>query len=314
MTRRFLYTTAIVGALMSSPAFAADIARKAPPPAPLPPPVQDWSGIYSGIEGGYGWGGEGLENNFQSFDLGNQNVFNSLANFPFATVVFPPFAGPGVGPFNNIDSSGWLFGGFIGAQKQWGNWVIGLEADYDWASITGSANSTGTRFELVAVPVNLFPFTPVFVEGADVTRSVRIDTKIDQLATVRGKAGWAFWQNWMIYGTGGFALAHQQVNINATEHVHLIDFSIDEVSDFTRFSNSVGGQTMLGWTIGAGIDYKWQIDPGSAWVFGLEYLHYGFPKNTIGLSDNFGVANNFVSNSQSIDVIKGRISYLFSIH
>ncbi len=38
-------------------ATAADLGRpvyKAPPPAP--PPMQDWSGIYSGWEGGYGWG------------------------------------------------------------------------------------------------------------------------------------------------------------------------------------------------------------------------------------------------------------------
>jgi outer membrane immunogenic protein len=37
---------------------AADLgvrpAYKAPPP--VAPPVQDWSGVYVGLEGGYGWG------------------------------------------------------------------------------------------------------------------------------------------------------------------------------------------------------------------------------------------------------------------
>jgi outer membrane immunogenic protein len=35
-------------------ASAADLPRKAP--AYVPPPVADWSGVYVGLEGGYGWG------------------------------------------------------------------------------------------------------------------------------------------------------------------------------------------------------------------------------------------------------------------
>src|SRR5207245_1014073 len=36
------------------PAMAADMPRKAPRPAEAI--ISDWSGIYAGIEGGYGWG------------------------------------------------------------------------------------------------------------------------------------------------------------------------------------------------------------------------------------------------------------------
>jgi len=34
----------------------ARVVYKALPP--LPPPVQDWSGVYVGLEGGYGWGNQ----------------------------------------------------------------------------------------------------------------------------------------------------------------------------------------------------------------------------------------------------------------
>jgi hypothetical protein len=73
---------------------------------------------------------------------------------------------------------------------------------------------------------------------------------------------------------------------------------------------------MFGWAAGAGLDWKWQIDPGSAWVLGIEYLHYQFPEHTIAMGDQFGsgLIFGFNQSSLSVDTIKGRISYLFSIH
>ena len=41
-------------------ASAADLPRKAPPIMPAPVPVADWSGVYVGLEGGYGWGHQNL--------------------------------------------------------------------------------------------------------------------------------------------------------------------------------------------------------------------------------------------------------------
>src|SRR5262249_34650192 len=53
-------------------ASAADLyhpAYKSPPP--LPPPVQDWSGVYVGVEGGYGWGNQRFNQAFDPFFLSN---------------------------------------------------------------------------------------------------------------------------------------------------------------------------------------------------------------------------------------------------
>jgi len=76
---------------------------------------------------------------------------------------------------------------------------------------------------------------------------------------------------------------------------------------------ATGDNTIVGWAAGAGIDWKYGIGGGSALVFGVEYLHYGFPSQTFTLGNNAGPAFQF-SAKQDIDVIKGRISYFFRIH
>ena len=48
-------------------------------------------------------------------------------------------------------------------------------------------------------------------------------------------------------------------------------------------------------------------------VFGVEYLHYGFPEQTITLSNTGGGSFAYKA-KENIDAVKGRISYLFSIH
>jgi len=84
-------------------------------PAPVVVPVYNWTGIYIGVNGG--WGG------------GQQEPFNIF------TDRFDAF---------NAPLSGWMFGGTAGAQIQSGHVVLGFEADIDWANITGSATVVPT--------------------------------------------------------------------------------------------------------------------------------------------------------------------------
>jgi outer membrane immunogenic protein len=90
---------------------AADLPRRAAP-APLmsPTPVYNWTGIYVGLNGGYGWG--------------HQDPLNLITN-----------------RFDeqSIDFSGGVVGGTAGAQIQSGHVVIGFEADIDWAGLKGSS-------------------------------------------------------------------------------------------------------------------------------------------------------------------------------
>ena len=98
-------------------ALAADLPAKAP--AYVPAPVFNWSGLYGGIHGGWGWGD--------------------------VTYVFPPGGGgPGIfapitgGSFGK-DIDGGVLGGHFGGNYQVGNWVAGLEGSVAWTGLKGTA-------------------------------------------------------------------------------------------------------------------------------------------------------------------------------
>lgn len=61
----------------------------------------DWSGVYAGLQGGYGWASFGT-------DFGR-----------------------------SINADGWLGGGHIGLQRQFDRWVFGIEASYAFGSLDG---------------------------------------------------------------------------------------------------------------------------------------------------------------------------------
>ena len=100
-----------IGALASmfavQASLAADIPRRAPPPAPAAfvPPIYNWTGPYIGLSGGGGWG-ESSWSNTESFDI-----------------------------------SGGLIGGTIGYNWQQGPWVYGLEGDISWSDLRGSTTT-----------------------------------------------------------------------------------------------------------------------------------------------------------------------------
>lgn len=100
-------------------AFAADLPAGPPAQAPaayvpVVAPVYNWSGIYIGINGGYGFG---------STDWSPSG-----------------FTGPGT-----FNTNGGLVGGTAGFNFQSGSVVYGIEGDWDWAGIKGtSSNTTST--------------------------------------------------------------------------------------------------------------------------------------------------------------------------
>src|SRR5450631_571446 len=115
MTKVFSLTTIALAAFVGAvhPVTAADLPpQPAYSPAPMmsPTPVYNWTGIYVGLNGGYGWG--------------SQDPLNIITN---------RFDG------TSLDFSGGLIGGTVGAQIQSGHVVIGFEADLDWANFKGSS-------------------------------------------------------------------------------------------------------------------------------------------------------------------------------
>jgi len=92
-------------------ASAADMPMKAPLLAPAS--AYNWTGLYVGLNGGYG-AGTTTGGIHDAFFLGNFNI------------------------------NGGLFGGQIGYNYQISNLVLGVEADWDWADINGTQSLFGS--------------------------------------------------------------------------------------------------------------------------------------------------------------------------
>jgi len=331
--RRLLLGSAALAALLAvDAALAADLEVKAPPPRIAYP---DWTGFYVGIEGGFGRGSDsfGFGGRVSTLDPHDFITFTE-PQVQFATRVFDlPLVIPGIG---TINTSGYLFGGFAGAQQQVGNWVIGMEADMDGANITGSASSTVvTNRTTTAQPIQITtlsfagppPYTVAttsFLQGVDnpgaistTTSNLSVTRAIDELASVRGKIGFTPWQYLMVYGTGGLALAHQTTDITfsqTTTGLMIGDnnapvFHTAPTIPFTTSTSATAsnGAVLFGWALGAGLDYKLTRN----WVLGAEYLHYDFGKVGFSLNNSGGVSLAG-SGKTTVDAVKGRISWLFN--
>jgi outer membrane immunogenic protein len=148
--------TALTSAQLTS-ANAADLSRPVPAPYYKAPamvaPAFSWTGLYLGLQGGYGWGHESYAD----------NIFGPVSHSP----------------------QGGIFGGVLGYRYQIGQFVLGVEGDWDWADITKSGvNAVG-------------PYS----------------TRTDDIATVRARAGFAI-DRALFYVTGGYAGADTQLTIN----------------------------------------------------------------------------------------------------
>jgi outer membrane immunogenic protein len=111
MRKKLLLGVAVL-VLGSVPVFAADMPARVPV-AKSPPPIAqlfDWSGLYVGVSGGYGWGDS------------SHSESGGLANGSF-------------------DANGWLLGGTIGYNWQAGRTVFGIEGDWSWANLDGTGAS-----------------------------------------------------------------------------------------------------------------------------------------------------------------------------
>jgi outer membrane immunogenic protein len=102
--------------LLGMPAFAADMAVKAPPPAPAPVPPT-WTGFYFGGNIGGAWSRNGQSE--------GQLFSGTTAASPLL-----PFDTNGTNAIGGLQ---------IGYNWQFvPQWVVGIEGDWSWTNLTGS--------------------------------------------------------------------------------------------------------------------------------------------------------------------------------
>src|SRR6266581_2239572 len=170
-----------------------------------------------------------------------------------------------VGPTtaNDIDLSGGLIGGTVGCNYQTGTWLFGVEGDFSWTNKRGSE-----AFSLA------FP-------------GFSSETREHWLGTIRGRIGFLPSPQWLIYATGGGAVA----DIEAT-----VSSPIGSVSET---------QTRWGWTVGAGTE--WQFLPN--WSAKIEYLYVQFEDASYFNIPTFGPALTNVPVNNHI--VRAGINYKF---
>jgi outer membrane immunogenic protein len=177
--KKLLVASAALVALIGTPALAADMALKAPPP---PAPVCVWCGWYAGLNVGGAW------------DAGSSAA--TFAPSTAATAIF--FANNEFPTSLSTDPKGVIGGGQIGYNWQASpNFVLGLEADIQGSGYKGTAT---------AIPV---PGPILFVPFA-----TTVEQHSNWFGTVRGRAGFVATPNLLIYGTGGLAYGQTEVSFN----------------------------------------------------------------------------------------------------
>ena len=172
--KKFLLGTVGVMALGLAPAMAADLPARAYTKAPpVIAVVYDWSGFYIGANAG--WGSARDSWNQNGVDLGSH------------------------------DATGAVAGGQIGYRWQAANWVFGLEAQGNWADLSGSH-------------IDSF--------------NVNYHSKLTAFGLFTGQVGYA-WNNALLYVKGGAA-------VTSTKYDWTVPGFTASTNDQTRWGGTVG--------------------------------------------------------------------------
>ena len=224
---------------------AADLpVRQAPPPVYVPPAFS-WTGFYIGGNIGGAWANRNVTENF------------------FGTT------------FNNGSNGVFIAGGQIGGNYQFGSFVVGAEADFDWLA-SNNNNGAGVLIPAIANTVAVTSNNRWIT-----TAAARFGVAFDRVL-VYGKAG----GGWV--GTNGFTVT------NVT----------------TGASVAGGSNTASGWLVGAGVEWAF----ASNWSMKLEYDYLGLSNwsYTVPTTATFLGGDTFTTSNRNVQMVKLGFNYLFN--
>jgi outer membrane immunogenic protein len=247
----------------------------------------DWTGFYFGGQAGYGWGdssGE-IEGEFEKTLRRNP----PLPANPASAGEVARDAVLDDEPYS-FSSNGGLAGLHVGGNVQLNAILFGIEADYDWSTL-----SSGTTL------------TPEAKAGqaGDVTAdrpTVELGTAIDGVATVRGRVGFAT-RDWVVYGTGGLAWAEATFSlVSNNPNVGLQEDIVDGHLGETK--------TLNGYVYGGGIEYKISRQLSLRG----EVLHYDLGRLSYEIEDIEGQNFEDVEGSHNVDFTQVRAALSFHLN
>ncbi|MEO6779641.1 MAG: outer membrane beta-barrel protein [Bradyrhizobium sp.] len=247
-----LATAALTAFSFAAPALAADIAPayKAAPMAPIA--VYNWTGFYIGGHIGGGWA-----------DQNSVELAPGTGAYPTGTA------------FTGKNLSGFLGGVQGGYNWQLSNIVLGIEGEYTWADVSGSATTVST--------------VPRFLGFSSISTA-----KLQDIALVTGRLGYAA-NNWLFYFKGGGAWGQGK------------SFSVNNNANGTLFDTSSSSTDRSGWVVGVGAE--WGFAPN--WSAKIEYNYIDFGSSNVTLNSSLGT-QNFVSSSEKVNIVKAGVNYRFN--
>jgi outer membrane immunogenic protein len=250
--RKLAYTTAALSMLLATSfsANAADVPPSppayAPPPVYLPPPFS-WTGFYIGGNFGGAWR--------------QGNVTDSLFGLSFG---------------NTNNNGAFIGGGQVGFNYQFGNFVIGLEADFDWGDNTQSASASNG----------------VFVTGIG---TIQTSFNNGWITTLAGRFGVTNGP-WLFYGKAGGGWVGNN------------NFTVTNVTTGASINIS-NNNTNSGWLVGAGIEWAFT----SNWSVKIEYDYLGLNSQTFTVPTGvFLAGDTFTTSNPNVQIVKVGLNYLFN--
>jgi outer membrane immunogenic protein len=229
-------------AVIGTPAFAADLPARTYMPTKAPPPVSpayDWSGFYAGINGGAGW---------------NSSCWSNTSFF--GTPVTPS------APEGCSTGSGGTVGGQIGYRWQLASWVFGVEAQGNWANLSGSNTSL-------------------------VLNNITNQTNVDAFGLFTGQVGYA-WNNVLLYIKGGAAVTDNRYSsLSAATGLELSS------ANDTRWGGTVGVGFEYGfapnWSVGLEYDHLFMGTDNNAFT-GVTAANLGVNTRNEDISQDIDLA------------------------
>lgn len=264
--KRTIGIAALAVALASSgAAYGADIYGNSTKDAPASyMPAITWTGFYVGVTGGWAtgeWDGTLAYTDPKTGKTDDAGFDN---------------------PNRSIDGDGWNAGLTIGANRQIGKIVLGLEADVSATDFEGGDT-----------------FTTDDYKGGFVKKH---DLSMEYFGTVRARLGYDAGR-FMPYVTGGLAWAQTEADLE-------ISYPCPPCyGPKGKTSNASAEETHVGWVAGAGIETV----IGSGWTFKIEYLHVDLGTEDYAFKGKTATGQPFNTDSfesdLNFDVIRAGLNY-----
>ncbi|MBP0437902.1 porin family protein [Tianweitania sediminis] len=267
-------------AALTFPAFAADVVMEEPP-APMVmevPASTGWSGVYVGLQAGYGFGDDG------------QVQLSPFTN-PGLIGAFTP-AGAAAGSSFNANGDfddGFVGGAHIGYDHQIGNIVIGGILDVSYTDL-GDEQRAFSRSPAEYV----------------------IERELDLLATLRARLGYSFANDrFLAYATGGVAYGDVDFNYRqgALSPASTVSTSGGQDSDF---GYTVGGGVEMRMTqnVSFGLEYLYTNLGDNDFNANLQGGPFGGVGGAVGSNPG---GTNLTGSDDDFDfhTIQAKISYRF---